>query len=78
MKELMPKKAYEFLPQNPDAVFVDCRSGNRSADAARALEEAGFTKVYHILHGFEGDLDEHPHRNTRNGWRHDGLPWKQF
>ena len=59
-------------------IVLICRSGNRSADAGRALEEAGFTKVHHVGHGFEGDLDEKRHRNAKNGWRHDGLPWEQF
>jgi len=54
-----------------------CRSGNRSEMAAQALITAGFTQVFNIVHGFEGDLDEHHHRNTLNGWRHDGLPWEQ-
>mgnify|MGYP003341615149 CR=1 FL=1 len=46
-------------------------------DAGRALEAAGFTQVYHVEHGFEGDLGENHHRNEINGWRHDGLPWEQ-
>lgn len=54
-----------------------CRSGNRSAIAGETLEEAGFTQVYNVLHGFEGDLNEHHQRNALNGWRHDGLPWVQ-
>jgi len=54
-----------------------CRSGNRSIDAGHALEAAGFTKVYNVLHGFEGELDENQHRGTMSGWRHDGLPWEQ-
>ncbi|WP_368854608.1 rhodanese-like domain-containing protein [Enterobacter hormaechei] len=54
-----------------------CRSGNRSAAAAHALEEAGFRDVYVVRHGFEGDLDSTRHRNTLNGWRHAGLPWEQ-
>jgi rhodanese-related sulfurtransferase len=58
-------------------IVLICRSGNRSADAGRALEEAGFTQIYNVLHGFEGDLDEDQHRNTRSGWRYDGLPWEQ-
>ena len=32
-----------------------CRSGNRSLDAGAALEKAGFTQVYNILHGFEAN-----------------------
>ena len=59
-------------------VVLICRSGNRSLDAGHALEAAGFTKVYNVLHGFEGDLDEHHHRNSKNGWRVDGLPWEQY
>jgi rhodanese-related sulfurtransferase len=58
-------------------VVLICRNGNRSLDAGHALEAAGFTRVYHVLHGFEGDLDEHHHRNTLTGWRYDELPWQQ-
>jgi rhodanese-related sulfurtransferase len=59
-------------------VVLICRSGRRSVEAGHALEAAGFSRVYNVLHGFEGDLDEHHHRGTRNGWRHDGLPWEQL
>ena len=59
-------------------VLLICRSGNRSSAAARALEGAGFSNVQFVLHGFEGDLDAERHRNTLNGWRHDGLPWEQY
>ena len=58
-------------------VVLICRSGNRSLEAGAALEDAGFTEVYNVLHGFEGDLDEKHQRNATNGWRHDGLPWEQ-
>jgi hypothetical protein len=34
--------------------------------------------VVNVLHGFEGELDESHHRNARNGWRVDGLPWEQY
>ena len=54
-----------------------CRSGNRSLDAGAALEKAGFTQVYNVLHGFEGELDANHHRNASTGWRFDGLPWEQ-
>lgn len=59
-------------------VVIICRSGHRSVDAGLALEAAGFEDVYNVLHGFEGDLDESHHRNVRNGWRVDGLPWEQI
>ena len=58
-------------------VVIICRSGNRSVDAGHALEQAGFTNVYNVLHGFEGELDHDNHRGTRSGWRFDGLPWEQ-
>jgi rhodanese-related sulfurtransferase len=58
-------------------VVVICRCGRRSVEAAQALEAAGFADVINVLHGFEGDRDERHHRNTRNGWRVDGLPWEQ-
>ena len=51
--------------------------GGACRHAGRALEEAGFTKVYNVLHGFEGELDDSHHRNEKTGWRHDGLPWEQ-
>ena len=59
-------------------VVLICRSGNRSVDAGEALEAAGFQKVYNVLHGFEGDLDDTHHRSALNGWRHAGLPWQQL
>lgn len=58
-------------------IVLICRSGNRSQEAGEALERAGFERVYNVKHGFEGDLDEQHHRNTRTGWRFDGLPWEQ-
>ncbi len=58
-------------------IVLICRSGNRSIDAGHALEAAGFTKVYNVLHGFEGELDANHHRNEKTGWRHEGLPWAQ-
>ena len=58
-------------------IVLICRSGNRSVDAGEALERSGFTDVSNVLHGFEGDLDERHHRNAKNGWRFEGLPWEQ-
>ena len=59
-------------------VLLICRSGKRTIEAARALEAAGFSDVVNVLHGFEGELDEHFQRSTLNGWRFDGLPWEQM
>lgn len=54
-----------------------CRSGQRSAQAAKAATEAGFPDCYNILEGFEGDKDANGQRNKVGGWRHAGLPWQQ-
>ena len=59
-------------------VLLICRSGRRTLEAGKALEAAGFADVAHVLHGFEGELDDQFHRSTVNGWRHDGLPWEQM
>ena len=56
-------------------VFVICRSGGRSAVAARMLAEAGYTNVWNLVEGFEGDKDDSGARAV-NGWRNAGLPWK--
>ena len=58
-------------------ILLICRSGNRSEAAGEALLAAGFTEVYNVAHGFEGELDDNHHRNSISGWRFDGLPWQQ-
>jgi rhodanese-related sulfurtransferase len=58
-------------------VLLLCRSGNRSAQAAEAAAKAGFTQVFNVLEGFEGDLDDAKRRGGSNGWRFHGLPWVQ-
>jgi len=59
-------------------ILLICRSGKRTVDAGRALEQAGFIDVAHVVHGFEGELDTGFRRSTINGWRFDGLPWEQM
>jgi rhodanese-related sulfurtransferase len=54
-----------------------CRSGQRSAHAAKAATEAGYPDCYNILEGFEGNKDANGQRNRTGGWRHAGLPWNQ-
>jgi rhodanese-related sulfurtransferase len=58
-------------------VLLLCRSGNRSALAAEAAHAAGFTNVFNISEGFEGDLDQNGQRGSLGGWRHAELPWVQ-
>jgi rhodanese-related sulfurtransferase len=63
-----------------DAIAVLCRSGHRSALAAKKLIAAGFTNVYNIIDGFEGDKNTDKAspgfgKRTVNGWRNANLPW---
>ena len=57
-------------------VYFICRSGVRSLSAARAAQAAGFSHVYNVADGFEGQLDRAGHRGV-GGWRAEGLPWRQ-
>lgn len=58
-------------------ILLLCRSGKRSAAAARAATAAGYSSVFSVLEGFEGDLGTGSQRGSVNGWRHRGLPWVQ-
>lgn len=58
-------------------ILLLCRSGKRSALAAEAAQKAGFTQVFNVLEGFEGELDEQQHRGGSDGWRYHQLPWVQ-
>lgn len=84
-------KTYPDMEPNPDftaqvashapdkampLLFI-CRSGVRSRDAAEAMTAAGYTQCFNVAGGFEGDPDDQGHRGTVNGWKSDGLPWKQ-
>ncbi|TCP10983.1 thiosulfate sulfurtransferase [Crenobacter luteus] len=63
---------------SPEAmVLFMCRSGVRSDEAARLATGAGYTSVYNVLEGFEGDKDAAGHRGTIGGWKGRGLPWVQ-
>jgi rhodanese-related sulfurtransferase len=58
-------------------VLLLCRSGKRSALAAEAAAKAGFTRVFNVLEGFEGEIDGHKQRGHADGWRFHNLPWIQ-
>ena len=61
-----------------DPVILICRSGDRSARAADLLASAGFTRVYSIAEGFEGDSAKDGAKAGQrivNGWKNAGLPW---
>ena len=58
-------------------VLLLCRSGMRSDLAADAAAKAGFTRIFNVLEGFEGEIDEQQHRGGLGGWRSYDLPWVQ-
>ena len=60
-----------------DVLLLLCRSGKRSALAAEAATRIGFTAVFNVSEGFEGDLDEAGQRGRVGGWRLHGLKWIQ-
>lgn len=62
-----------------DPLMVMCQSGGRSAIATNFLAKAGFTKVYNIIDGMEGDAnadsDSVAQAQQLNGWKNSGCPW---
>lgn len=91
--EYDPAKNFYKMIDNPDFVkeikkrfktsqtlLIMCRSGSRSASGADLLAKAGFTNVYSIVDGFEGDKVKNDNsyfkgRRMVNGWKNSGNPW---
>ena len=66
----------------PSKIYFLCRSGVRSLSAAHLVSEALAARgqsvdCVNIIGGFEGDLDQDRQRGNMNGWKNDGLPWRQ-
>ena len=72
------EEALAAAGSRPDsALFFLCRSGGRSAAAARAMTAAGYARCFNIAGGFEGMRDDAGHRGTVEGWKAANLPWVQ-
>ena len=59
-------------------IIVICRSGDRSSKAQDRLQTAGYTKVYGVAEGVEGDTAKDGAKAGQrvvNGWKNAGLPW---
>jgi rhodanese-related sulfurtransferase len=67
----------QLVPNVDTPILLLCRSGQRSLDAAKVLEAAGYRLLINIVDGFEGPLDQNNHRGNLGGWRFQGLPWQQ-
>lgn len=74
VNELVEKKG-----QGKDAtIILMCRSGDRSSKGASLLGKAGYTTVYSVVDGFEGDKakeGDNKGKRTVNGWKNANLPW---
>ena len=70
-------KVRAACPEPDTTILFLCRSGQRSASAAKAMTDAGYANCYNIAEGFEGDKDDAGHRGSKNGWKVRGLAWKQ-
>jgi rhodanese-related sulfurtransferase len=83
------KYGFEFNPdfidhvkevfQPGDTILAMCRSGGRSAAAINMLAKAGFSRIYNIIDGFEGDTVSDPEsvyygKRMKNGWKN-SAPW---
>ena len=82
--DLEPNAEFEALVKQKagadDTIMIICRSGHRSSAAVNRLAKAGFTNVYNIVDGFEGDVvtDEESYsrgKRVKNGWKNSPAPW---
>jgi rhodanese-related sulfurtransferase len=71
VEQLREAGAREGVP-----IYFLCRSGVRSAAAAKAATAAGLGPAYNVSDGFEGQLGHDGYR-TVTGWKVVGLPWRQ-
>ncbi len=75
-----PRFVKEFenkIKDKGNVVVLLCRSGKRSAAAAEALTNSGFTNIFNIEGGFEGEINDDRQRGSLGGWRFHSLPWIQ-
>ena len=88
---LLEWQAFPGMQQNPEfmsalgnavankdtPLLFLCRSGARSAAAAKAMTAAGYSTCFNVADGFEGPLDARGIRGSAGGWKATGLPWRQ-
>lgn len=71
--ELNRRREQKHLGKH-DVVVLICRSGDRSSRAANRLQDDGYTRVWTVVDGLEGDMSPQGRRSL-NGWKNAGLPW---
>lgn len=62
------------LDKTAELIFM-CRTGGRSHNAAVVAQQQGFSQVYNMLEGFEGEANADKQRTKINGWKQANLPW---
>ena len=73
-KQLVERLDQDGLDKSRVLIFM-CRTGGRSHNAATVAATLGFTQVYNMLEGFEGEANSQKQRTLVNGWKHANLPW---
>jgi rhodanese-related sulfurtransferase len=73
-KHLAEQLSQQGVDKNQALIFM-CRTGGRSHNAATVATSLGFTQVYNMLEGFEGEANQLKQRTLINGWKFAGLPW---
>ena len=71
-------RAMDKGTEKGDPILLICRSGDRSALGADFLARHGYTNVWSVVDGFEGDMaKDGPNKGRRavNGWKNANLPW---
>ncbi len=71
-------RAMDKGTEKNDPILLICRSGDRSALGANFLARHGYTNVWSVVDGFEGDTaKDGPNKGKRvvNGWKNNGMPW---
>jgi hypothetical protein len=76
---------YKYVGHVPGTPLVQWQSGAALSRnprftrelAGKAATRAGFTRVFNVLEGFEGEITADGQRGTSGGWRYHGLPWVQ-
>jgi rhodanese-related sulfurtransferase len=74
--DFVPSLAGGVANKDAPLLFL-CRSGARSAAAAKAMTAAGYGTCLNVSDGFEGPLDGEAKRGSSQGWKASGLPWRQ-
>jgi len=75
--DIADKVASKQLDKSGKIIFI-CRSGSRSAKAADLLAKLGYTNVYSVTEGYEGDKSKKgasKGQRVVNGWKNASLPW---